>query len=180
MTVQIKDWRLPGLALSVLLLFGCAGNPPKGLEAVASDAPSQRAAQAAPDRYRGATVRWGGEILGVSNKASLTEVEVFARPLFDDAAPRPDGGEGVRFIARVGGFLDPADYRPGKRFTVRGRLAGVIERAVGEYPYRYPLVEAVQHHLWPAYEPAPPPAPYYDPWWPWGPWGPYRRWPYGW
>jgi outer membrane lipoprotein len=178
--------RLKAVLLLIPLLAACAGNPPRGLGGELPPPLSQRAVQADPDRHLGAEVRWGGEILGVRNGERFTDVELYGRPLFDNAEPRPEGGEGVRFIARVPGFLDPAEHAPGKRLTVRGRLAAALERKVGEYPYRYPLVEVSVHHLWPAYKEPPEPAwfrdPYYDPWWPWHPWGawPYRRWPYGW
>jgi outer membrane lipoprotein len=184
--------RLVVVALPGGLLSGCALNPPTGLEDPLPQAPTKQAVQAAPERYLGERVRWGGEILGVENQAAATEVAVYGRPLFNNAEPRPEGGEGVRFIARFERFLDPAEYSAGKRLTVRGRLTSALTRKVGEYAYRYPVVEVEAHHLWPAYEPPPEPAwfrdPYYDPWWPWGPWGPwgpygywpYRHWPYGW
>lgn len=178
---------LATVTMLAVVLGACASNVPLPLREAVPDAPSQRAVYTEPERYVGRNVRWGGEILGVRNAAGSTEVEVYSRPLFDDGEPRPEGGEGVRFIARVGGFLDPAEYQPGKRFTVRGNLAPAIVRPVGEYPYRYPVVDATVHHLWPAYERPRDPYwandPFYDPWWPWGPWGPwgpYRHWPYGW
>ena len=172
---------LPLLLTCIAVLFtGCAGNPPQGLEDSLGQAPTPRAVQAAPDRFLGQNVRWGGEILGLQNHPELTEVEVYARPLMENAEPRPDGGEGVRFIARVNGFLDPAEYRPGKRLTVRGPLEPALTRPVGEYPYLFPVVRAEVFHLWPVYQP--PQDPYYnDPWGPWGPWGgwgPYRYHPY--
>lgn len=170
------------LLLAGSLLAACAGNPPLGLEDALPQAPSPRTVQAAQDGHVGEAVRWGGEILGVRNEAGVTEVELYHRPLFDNAEPKPEGGDGVRFIARVAGFLDPAEYKPGKRLTVRGRLDPVVTRPVGDYPYLYPVVAVVAHHLWPVYQPPPEPAwlydPFYDPWWPWGPWGPWRYRPY--
>jgi outer membrane lipoprotein len=181
--------RLSIVAPLTLLFVGCATNPPAGLEDTLPRAPSAGAVQADPGRYLGQPVRWGGEILSLRNHAASTEIEVYDRPLFNNAEPKPQGGDGVRFLARVGRFLDPAEYQPGKRLTVRGRVARAVTRAVGEYPYRYPVVDVEVSHLWPVYRPPPEPAwfrdPYYDPWWPWGPWGPwrpypYRHWPYGW
>ncbi len=174
-------------ALAMLLaglLTACASTVPKTLVDGLPEALSQRAAQAEPTRHRGEEVRWGGEILSVNNLPRSTEVELFGRPLSDNAEPRPDGGEGVRFIARVDGFLDPAQYRADKRMSVRGRLHDPVVRLVGAYPYRYPVVVVSAHHLWPVYRPPPPPAysdPFYDPWWPWwGPWWRRHHWPYGW
>jgi outer membrane lipoprotein len=173
------------LLLLPLLLGGCASNVPKPLQEDPPDAPSLAEVHADPQRYVGKTVRWGGEILGVRNESSFTEVEIYGRSLFSDGEPRPEGGDRLRFIAKVPRFLDPAEYKPGKRLTVRGEIAAPVNRMVGEYPYRYPVVEAGLTHLWPVYEPPVLPRsyvdPYYDPWWPWGPWhpwGPYRHWPY--
>jgi outer membrane lipoprotein len=180
-------WRLSVMLALAGMLSGCASKVPKSLQQDPPGAPSPRAVQSEPERHVGKTVRWGGEILGVRNETDHTEVEVYGRALFRDGEPRPDGGDGVRFIARIARFLDPAEYRPGKRLTVRGKLGLPLTRLVGEYPYRYPLVEAELSHLWPPYEPPREPPwyrdPYYDPWWPWGPWGPwgpYRHWPYWW
>ena len=176
--------RLVILAAIGVTLTACAGNPPLGLEPVAAEVPAPIQVQTAPKRYSGQEVRWGGEILALNNLARDTEVEIYSRPLFDNAEPRPEGGDGVRFLAVVRGFLDPAQYSPGKRMTVRGRLVDSVRRPVGEFPYLYPVVEVGQHHLWPVYVSPPEPAwfrdPYYDPWWPWGPWGPHRPWPYRW
>jgi outer membrane lipoprotein len=177
-----RTWAWLAASLAGLLLAGCAANPPRGLESLPPGAPTVAEVRGEPARHLGRQVRWGGEILGVDNLAGVTEVEIFSRPLFDNAEPRPEGGDGVRFIARVPGFLDPAQYRVDKRMTVVGRVVEPVSRPVGEYPYRYPVVDVQAHHLWPVYQPPPEPAwlrdPYYDPWWPWGPWGPYRPWPY--
>jgi outer membrane lipoprotein len=162
------------------LVAACAGTPPVGLEPLQATSPTRRAAQSAPLRTVGAKVRWGGEIWEVTNRARNTGIAIFSRPLYDNAEPRPDGGHAVRFLAVVDRFLDPAEYLPGKRFTVVGHLAGNRKRAVGEYPYADPVVEVAHYHLWPAYSPLPDHRhwqdPFYDPWRPWGLWGPYRRW----
>ena len=129
------------VAVACTTLMACASRPPAGLEPVVPGAPTPREAQLAPEQFRGQAVRWGGEVLAVVNNARDTEFEVFSRPLYDNAEPKPDGGEGVRFIARVPGFLDPVEYATGKRLTVRGRLQAAITHPVGEFPYRYPLVD---------------------------------------
>jgi outer membrane lipoprotein len=117
----------------------------------------------------------------VRNNKNDTEVEIYGRPLLDNAEPKPTGGEGVRFIADIDGFLDPAQYSPGKRLTVSGALTQTRKRPVGEFQYTYPVVDVQAYHLWPVYQAPTEPLgwryPYYDPWWPWGP---YRHWPYYW
>jgi outer membrane lipoprotein len=160
------------------LFAGCATTPPAGLEDNLPQQPSQREVQARAEAFVGAAVRWGGEILSVRNDVATTDIEIYGRPLLDNAEPAADGGDGIRFLARVDGFLDPAEYTPGKRLSVRGTLTDAKTRPVGEFPYLYPVVVVEHFHLWPVYEP-PEPAywrdPFYDPWWPWGP---YRYRPY--
>jgi outer membrane lipoprotein len=175
-------WRDGLVLLLTGFLAACASKLPKGLEEELPKAPSQRAVQAEPGRYLAQQVRWGGEILSLRNGANSTEVEIFGRPLSRNAEPRPDGGDGVRFIARVNGFLDPAEFQTNKRLTVRGRVAGTLTRPVGEFPYIYPVVDVDVYRLWPVYQP-PQPAWGYDPWsvWgPWGPWGYHRHFPHRW
>lgn len=179
--------RIAAVALLAVAGAGCVGVPPKQLGGPLPDAPGPAAVQAAPSEHTGRTVRWGGEILAVRNAVGHTDIEVYGRPLYDNAEPKPDGGEGIRFIARLQGFVDPVEYAPGKRLTVRGRLRPVLQRPIGEFDYRYPLVAVEASHLWPAYEPVVEPPwyrdPFYDPWWPyraWGPWGAHRHWPYAW
>lgn len=163
------------------LLTACAGNVPRELGEHPPKALSLRQVQADNERYLGDEVLWGGEILSLRNGVHSTEVEVFARALFRDGEPRPDGGDRIRFIARVKGFLDPAEHKAGTRLTVRGRLGGAVTRPVGEFPYLYPVVEVEVFHLWPKFEPPPQSVwvrdSFYDPWWPWRPYGP---WPYRW
>ena len=179
MTSRSLGHTLIGTLLLGGLLTGCAGNPPKELGGPITGMPTPAAVQAEPERFVGSEVRWGGEILGLRNAAGHTDVEIYGRPLEDDAEPSPSGGEGVRFVARVPGFLDPVEYATGKRLTVRGRLQAAITHPVGEFPYRYPLVAVDASHLWPVYEPPETGYhryPYWDPWWPWRPY----RYPYWW
>ena len=139
--------------IPALIVAYATGNVPRELREQPPGAPSPAQVQADPGHHRGELVRWGGEILGLRNGVDSTEVEVFARALSFNGEPRPDGGDRVRFIARVKGFLDPAEYRPDKRLTVRGALGEPITRPVGEFAYLYPVVEVGVFHLWPAYEP---------------------------
>jgi len=128
---------------------------------------------------RGATVRWGGHIVGVQNSANETLVEVMSRRLDGDGEPLEEDASEGRFLVKLKGFVDPATFAVGRALTVRGTIDGVIERAIGDYPYRYVVVKADRVYLWP---PRPRYAPYpyvyypyyYDPlWWdPWYPWGP--------
>lgn len=159
-------WLLAG---AVAALAGCAAQLPPAISEAPPGSPGVAEVRAAPEGHRGAAVRWGGTLAEVRNRAEVTELEIVARPLAGSGRPREGDGSEGRFIARVPGFLDPAIHARGRLITVAGRVAGVRRGTVGEYPYRFPVVEASAHHLW---EPLPDPpraAPcWYDPWYPFG------------
>ncbi|WP_295878741.1 Slp family lipoprotein [uncultured Thiohalocapsa sp.] len=163
---------------ALLALAGCAAQMPQNLRTPAA-ALTPGDARAAPERHLGSTVRWGGTILAVRNTATETDVEILARALDAAGRPEPDAptadAAAGRFIARFNGFLDPAQYPEGRQLTVTGVLAGVETRAVGEYPYRYPVVAATAKHLWPEPTAAADWPWYPDPWLgpPWPGLGPY-------
>ena len=187
MRLQLRNGPLAALLLA---LAGCATTslPPEIRDPPTPDV-SVAQVQAAPAQYAGQAVRWGGTILSVHNLPQVTEIEILARPLADGGAPRTDGGGQGRFVAQIPGFLDPAEYPTDRRITVAGGVAGVETRKVGDYPYRYPVVQVRSHRLWA--DPVPDPYwhryPYYDPWlypwgwgYPWRPWYPGWGWPYYW
>lgn len=124
----------------------------------------------------GQPVRWGGSILAVRNLPSHTEIEILARPLNADGEPRAAAKPLGRFIARVSGFLDPAEYPKDRRLTVSGPVSEVVVRNIGDYPYHYPVIDATHRYLWPeqSWVTEAGPVIYGSGWWGWG--GPY--WPY--
>lgn len=163
--------RIRTLALLLLpLLAGCSSVPERIRTPLDGAATLQQVRQA-PQRFTGTTVRWGGTIARVENQPDATLVEIVARELYRDGEPkRVDRSEG-RFIARISGFLDPAIHAIGRRLTLVGTLRGEIEGKIGAMNYRYPLLDAEAHYLWPL-----PPEPVelrepwlYDPWYPWRP-----------
>lgn len=166
-------------------LGGCASVVP---EAIRTEAPGK--AQIAqvrdrPQQFHDAVVRWGGNIVSTRNEREHTVLEIIGRDLDNDGRPREEDFNLGRFLVKVQGFLDPAIYKPEREVTVRGRIEGVVEQAIGEFRYAYPLVRSDDAYLW---KPRPPPMPYprhpyyddpffYNPWYPWA--APYYRpWPY--
>jgi outer membrane lipoprotein len=164
--------------LVVLTLGGCASQIPQAIRSAPAEPLAVTQVQQDPARFNGQQVRWGGTIIAVTNRPDSTAIEVLARPLGYDGRPRSASqGEG-RFIARVAGFLDPAEYEKDRRLTVAGPVTGVETRPVGDFPYVYPVVRVEAHVLWPKVPPpgfypyyAPGLAPWYGPWYGPGPWG---------
>ena len=170
-------------ALAIALLSACASDVPEGIRTSPPSAVSPAEARADAQRLLGVSVRWGGIIAKVENGRDQTVLEVVARPLDRDGSPlQTDNAQLGRFLARVPGFLDPAVYEAGRELTVRGRFQGVETRNIGEYPYRYPVVQVEQHFLW---QPEPQPRVrdydpfWYDPWYPF-PWWHRSPYPYYW
>ncbi len=120
--------------------------------------PRQAAAGAA---VLGQQVAWGGTVIRVENREDRTRLEVLAYPLDADGVPRVNRQPSGRFLSDHWGFLDPADYTPGRRVTVRGNIAGTVDGKVGEAIYRYPLLEAAETRLWETVPAASPGG-----WWP--------------
>lgn len=105
--------------------------------------------QAAPERWMGSEVVWGGRILAVENLADRTEVEVIAYPLDRDQQPVPAAPTVGRFIMVLPGFVEPNDYPPGRHLSVHGMVTGVRNGEVGEAPYVFPTLSAREVTVWP-------------------------------
>lgn len=158
------------IALGVALIAtGCAG-PPKALEGEFSALGPDTATEA----DRGTSVRWGGRLLDVRPERERTCFEILSLPLGSNARPDTDATHGRRFLACRDGFADPAAYPEERLLTVTGRLTGFERRQIGDYEYRYPVVQVRSSHLWARVRPHQDPYPRrLNPWWydpyPWGP-----------
>jgi outer membrane lipoprotein len=155
------------------LLAACASQVPVTIREPIAGAPDVQSARAAKTELIGKRVRWGGVIANVENRKQDTWVELVDRPLDRFGRPGDSDSSGGRFIARIPGFLDPVTYAKQREMTVTGVLAEPITRAVGDFPYRYPVVDVDTYYLWA--KPLPATYPYfYDPFW-YDPWYA-RRW----
>lgn len=165
----------------VATLLACASPAPRAIAEAPPGDPQPDAVRSKVDSFKGQAVRWGGVVMGMQNLKDETRIEILARPLDSEGQPRSVDRNLGRFIARVPHFIDPANYPREREVTVSGKVAGTLDRTIGEHPYTYILVDASLVHLWPQrveYDPAPR---YYDPFWdyPWGPGYPwYPHWPY--
>jgi outer membrane lipoprotein len=142
-TLMIAPCRVP-LLLIATALAGCAVVPPTrgsaelGPAAVTADA----------RRFQGQRVEWGGQVVAVHNLRNRTELEVLAYPLAASGRPSMAGTPMGRFIAVRGGFLEPADFAPGRLVTVSGLVGPPREGSVGEAHYLFATVSAEDLRLW--------------------------------
>lgn len=155
------------------ILAGCASVP----DDIKSPAPGPRLQEvrAAPEDHIGATVRWGGTISEVSNLEDRTVIAVVARPLTRSGEPLANERPLGRFFADVERFLDPEEYRSGRRITVVGPFTGIRPAKIDQYLYDYPVVRVQNLYIWQEYTARDPylPGPYHrpypywhDPYWP--------------
>ncbi|UHD15159.1 Slp family lipoprotein [Thiocapsa bogorovii] len=138
---------LAGLVLGLAMLAGCATRQgcvePVGASGLTPESVG------ALGQGEGAVVTWGGVIADTRNLARETEIETIGYRLDRCGKPTTSGQPIGRFIARQTGFLEPSDYRTGRRITVTGRVAGVRDGQVGEASYRFPVLDDAVVRLWP-------------------------------
>lgn len=135
------------MALLLAGLSGCATRLPFAPPALPSPSPWQVVEQ--PEAYLDQEVLWGGMIVEVMHRPRYTELEMLAFPLDAKQQPRPEQADEGRFILIVGGFLEPADYAPGRFLTFPGRITGVRRGPLRNEEYVWPMVDTLQPHLWP-------------------------------
>ncbi|MBI3898616.1 MAG: Slp family lipoprotein [Gammaproteobacteria bacterium] len=142
-----KAWIL----LCVVLLSACA-SPPFDLTGIDKEL-TPDAVLAKGDTTRGQRVTWGGMIINSNNRKDVTEIEVLGYPLDRSARPDTNNAPQHRFIISKEGYLETADFRPGRLISAIGTTAGTHNGKVGEAAYVYPVLQAEQLHLWPISQP---------------------------
>ena len=165
------------LIFASLLLSGCASSIPPTISNAPESAASLSQLRAMPQDYIGQSVRLGGRIIEVENHQHDSWISIVEQPLQGNGKPRTSDQSAGRFIARVKGFVDPAVFSKGRRITVAGRFERLQTRKIGDYDYRYAIIDADDYYLWPR-EPKVRYAPS-NVLWPYSPWyGPYDYFPY--
>ena len=134
------------IILLLLSLGACASSPLK-LEGVnRSVRPSMVSAE---HPYTNMRVVWGGMIVKTQPLQHKTQIEVLAFPV--DASGEPDrqtASQG-RFLIQHQGFLEPADFSPGRWVSVVGKIGPSQMGKVGQASYRFPVILPEQLYLWP-------------------------------
>ena len=129
-----------------------------------------------PAAYKGSIVIWGGTIMKTVIHEKGTELFVLESPLGTREKPKSRDYARGRFIATSASYLDPFIYQRGRKVTLAGKVVGekTIAGRRSKVPYRYPVVEIKELHLWARESYSYPPYYYGPPYY-----GPYYDW-YGW
>jgi len=130
----------------LLGLVACASSPLK-LDGVDRTITPAMVTEDQP--HTGLRVAWGGVIIRTEPQAQQTRIEVIAYPLDRYGTPNTQSVSQGRFLVLHRGFLEPADYAPGRWLSVVGRLGKSQTETVGAASYRFPVLEAEQLYLWP-------------------------------
>lgn len=140
--VRIFTWLVAGLMIAAL--SGCSSHPVQQQ----SVTPAQLSTNPDPE-LKGTELVWGGEIISVKNETDRTLLEVLAYPLNSSGEAVAGRASTGRFLADREGYLEPREYKPGRRVTVTGPFLGYKDGEVDGTFYRYPALEARQLTLWP-------------------------------
>lgn len=133
------------LFIASLLLAACASSPFKQEGVDRSITPGMAKAT---DSHLDKTVLWGGMIIDTRNKQDHSVIEVLAYPLDGDGEPIRTAAVQGRFLVIQNGFLEPAEYAPGRWISVLGKVQPVRTGQVGSSNYVYPVIQSQQLHLW--------------------------------
>ena len=150
--------------LAAALLAACASQP-RPLQGTFNEITPR---DAAASDATGATVRWGGRVVGVEPHPNRTCFEMMSTQLSGHGRPYWAADDvGGRFIACRTGFYDPALFEKNREVTFTGRIDGYETRKIGGYDYRFPHLAADVVYLWPIREYATITRPAPWPWWGW-------------
>ncbi len=98
--------------------------------------------------YLNQSAIWGGLIIETRNHKDFSEVEVLAYPLDSASEPVRSATAQGRFLITHSGFLEPAEFAPGRWISVLGMVRPPKTGNVGSTPYEYPVIQSRQLHLW--------------------------------
>ncbi|MDT8448836.1 MAG: Slp family lipoprotein [Wenzhouxiangellaceae bacterium] len=133
------------LGLAALGLAGCAATP----DPLEGDYSQEFFPREAGDEATGTRVRWGGTIIETRPQQDRTCVEILAQELDSSFRPKWSDQDRGRFKACRESFMDPEIFVNGRDVTVVGELESFTTDKVGEFDYRYPVVDANSVYLWP-------------------------------
>ncbi|MDG3087491.1 Slp family lipoprotein [Vibrio hannami] len=93
-------------------------------------------------------IRLGGMIANVTNLKDKTRIEIANMPISSAGKPNLKANPEGRFVAYFDGYLEPMTYSEGRLITVLGNSAGEEQGQVGEYDYKFRVLNASGSHLW--------------------------------
>ena len=103
-----------------------------------------------PDRYRGAVVIVGGQIIETVVRENETWVQVLQLPLGWQQQPDITAASQGRFLVVYQRFVDPLIYEKGRKITVGGVVQGGRVITINGKLYTVPSILERESYLWKA------------------------------
>lgn len=138
--------RNTALFILLLLVTACASSPLK-LEGVNRTVTPAMISSEHP--YTDMRVVWGGMIIKTQPLQQKTQIEVLAFPVDSNGEPDRQTTSQGRFLIQHQGYLEPADFAPGRWVSVVGKIGQSQMGTVGKVNYRFPVIVPEQLYLWP-------------------------------
>lgn len=155
MVIAMPDNRILFCVLTILLLGACTPRPGFDTsQVVASLTPQQALSETT--QQMGKNVLWGGMIIQANNLPEGTRLEILAYPLDSSHTPQLNQPPLGRFLLYHPDYLETVDYAAGRRISAVGTLTRIEDGMVDQSPYRFPVLQSQQLHLWPRGEPQSP------------------------
>lgn len=134
------------ILLLLLTVTACASSPLK-LEGVNKSVTPAMISDEHP--YTNIRVVWGGMIIKTQPLQQKTQIEVLAFPVDANGEPDRQTASLGRFLIQRQGYLEPADFAPGRWVSVVGSIGQPQMGTVGSASYRFPVIVPDQLYLWP-------------------------------
>ena len=145
----LSSIRKLSLGLLATGLTACVSTPGLDTSSINSKATPSQVTDSFPNE-QGNHVRWGGQIISISNKENITQLQILAYPLASrDGYPNTYRKPIGRFILKYAGFLEPEDYSPGEVVTAVGVVTGLTPEVIEGVSSDMPLLDSDQLKLWP-------------------------------
>jgi outer membrane lipoprotein len=157
--------------LPIVFLTACSGLPKK-MRHEPYTRVSLKEAKTNLSNYQNKPLRWGGTLVSVTNKKTLSQAQILYYPINRYGRPNTSRKTEGRFAISQTQFLDPAIYKEGAEITVTGILSGNIKQKIGEKTLIVPMLKTSHIHIWPKHQqfdnrfqhyPYYHPSPYYYP-----------------
>ena len=170
--MSLQSITYSGLLALFVLVSACSTHIPPEIKRPLDGSPGVAQVRHQTDAYLSQKVRWGGIILQTENKQNISKLTIIALPLSANGEPLSSDQSQGRFIAIIDEFVEPQVYSPEREITVTGQILRAETLKVGEFPYKYPVIQVDHYYLWPPEPeqlyPDYPPYPWiYGPYYPW-------------
>ena len=139
--------RLFVVALSMLLLAGCAHIISDKSRAMADRSVTFSQLKVNPDSLRGKFVILGGAVTGVLQLKEGVRLEVIQYPLDMEEIPDNSSDSGGRFLVDLPPDVGYSTFKPGMLVTMAGEVAGKMVKPLDKADYTYPVIVVKEIHM---------------------------------